>query len=146
MKKVRLFQFSTLFLLVINLVLVFLFWNEHMHFCGRPPRKDITEILGMTGQQQSVVRKLQEKHFKTKDQLINRGRVLHEQLFQSFNDSTQNSDALIDEIIINQRAIEVMTYDYFKEISRFCNIEQRIKLKEIIHEALNRLGGPPSRK
>lgn len=146
MKKLKLFQVISFFLMVINLVLVFLIWNSHANPFGRPHRKDITKVLNMNGQTQATVRKLQEEHFKTKDQLIKRSRMLHEQLFQSFNDSTQNSDALIDEIIINQRQIEAMTYDYFKEISRFCNKEQRIKLKEIIHEALNRLGGPPPRK
>jgi hypothetical protein len=145
MKKLRLFQFISFFLMVINLVLVFLFWNARMHSCGRPPRKDITEVLNMTGRKQTIVRKLQETHFKTKDQLMNRSRVLHEQLFQSFNDSSQNSAVLIDKIMMNQREIEVMTYNYFKEISRFCNEEQLIKLTEVIHEALKRLSGPPPR-
>ena len=79
---------------------------------------------------------------------MDKSRRLHEELFSYFNNTSKNRSAVaakIDQIVENQRNIEQMTFDYFKQISSFCTEEQKKELGELLHELLRRSAGPPKR-
>src|SRR3989344_5420079 len=92
------------------------------------------------------VQALEKDHFRVKDSLINVSRQLHEDLFVSFKDPSKDSASiqqLIDHIVENQRETEQMTFDYFKEVEKFCTPSQKKKLQKAIHGALLRVNPPP---
>lgn len=147
MKTLRFYKLATLSLLLLNAITLFFLWNGPGHH-GRPERNELVEHLGIEGTAREKILTLQDDHFKRKGELMDKSRRLHEELFSYFNNACKDSSAVaakIDQIVENQRNIEQMTFDYFKQISSFCSEEQKKELGELLHELLRRSAGPPKR-
>lgn len=150
MKTTRFYKWLIGILLVMNGTTLYLLWNsgetpEEHH----PRRKSLVTVLMLKGKARDEVRHLEKEHFHIKDSLIARSRSLHEELFHSFSDPKKDSAdiaGLIDRIVENQRITEQMTFDYFREVSRWCTAKQRVRLQKAIHHAIARMGGLPRRK
>ena len=145
MKTLRFYKILIAILVLLNLTTVYFLWSSAGHH-GPPGKNDLVDLIHAEGKTKTTILGLQERHFADKHALIERSRNLHEQLFNSFSDSSKDSTdvkQIIDNIVENQREIEQMTFDYFKEINQLCTPEQQKKLQELIHEVLNRAGGPP---
>jgi hypothetical protein len=109
-------------------------------------RKSLVEVLDLKGDAKKQILVLETEHFRVKDSLINKSRVLHERLFQFFKDSSHDSTdvtILIDKIVENQRETEQMTFDYFKQVNNLCTPAQKEELQKMIHNVLGKMGGPP---
>ncbi|ASS50311.1 MAG: hypothetical protein A3D31_12145 [Candidatus Fluviicola riflensis] len=151
MEKTRFYKLVILVLVLVNLTTLYFYWNgcsteEHRHHHGPPPRKSLVTLLSLTGTAKQRVQALEKDHFRVKDSLINVSRQLHEDLFVSFKDPSKDSASiqqLIDHIVENQRETEQMTFDYFKEVEKFCTPSQKKKLQKAIHGALLRVNPPP---
>jgi len=148
MKKLRFYQLAILGLVLLNAVTLFVIWKGGRHH-ERPGRNQLVEHLGLEGQKKDEVLNLQVDHFKQKDALISKSRRLHEELFNYFDNTAKDSADIsqkIAEIVENQREIEQMTFDYFRNVSELCSAEQKKELKELLHELLRRSAGPPPKK
>lgn len=145
MKTLRFYKIVITVLFVMNLTTLYFLWDSSR----RPPhhkRKDLVEMLNLTGPAKTKVTKLQTEHFRVKDSLVDRGRDLHEYLFRSFNDPTKDSieiKKIINDIVENQRETEQMTFDYFKKVNSLCTQEQQEELQGLIHDVIRKEGGPP---
>lgn len=154
MKSTRFYKIVIGVLVIINVTTLVFLWLTFNRPMGPPPhpgRLDLVEKLGIEGENRTKIIALQDRHFKTKDALIRRGRNLHERLYRFFNNSKKDStdiSQLIDQIVENQRKTEQMTFDHFKAISELCTPEQRKLLDEIIHKVLSKRGpgGPPPQR
>jgi len=150
MNALRLYKIIALLLVAVNLLTLFLYWRSGNSRESMPhTRKSLVNVLALKGEAEVQVHQLEKAHFQDKDALIARSRSLHEALFRSFDDPHTDSAYvrhLIDRIVENQRETEQMTYDYFREVSRWCNATQRVKLQHAIRHALGRMGGPPHRR
>jgi Spy/CpxP family protein refolding chaperone len=144
MKENRFYKILIVLLIILNLTTLFFFWNMKKH--GPPDKNELVELLDLTGKSKLKILALQEVHFREKENLLRRSRQLHEQLFQSFSDSSKDKEDIafqINLIVENQRETEQMTFDYFKEVNSLCTPEQRLKLQKLIQRVFNRAGGPP---
>ena len=149
MKTNRFYKILIAVMVILNGVTLYFLWKAPGHLPPHGPRKSLVEMLELSGETASSIKKLEDRHFKAKDALVDKSRKLHEQLFRSFNDPSKDSTdirTLIDKIVENQRETEQMTFDYFKEVDALCNPEQKKKLKDVIHHALGRMGMPPPPK
>lgn len=151
MEKTRFYKLVILLLVLVNLTTLYVYRNgcspeeQHRHH-GPPPRKSLVTVLSLTGTTKQRVQALEKDHFRVKDSLIGVSRRLHEELFVSFKDPSKDSTSiqkLIDHIVENQRETEQMTFDYFKEVEKFCTPAQKKKLQKAIHGALLRVNPPP---
>lgn len=148
MKATKFYKLIIVVLILVNLTTLFFLWAAPRR-PKHPMRNELVEMLGLSGNTKTKILELQDDHFKRKDALIKRSRVLHESLFQSFNDPSKDSTEitmLIDKIVENQRETEQMTFDYFKIVNSLCTPDQQKKLQELIHDVLSRAGGPPQQK
>jgi periplasmic protein CpxP/Spy len=146
MKTLKFYKILVIVLVLLNATTLFFLWRAPHHPPHHGPRKSLVEIIDLEGEAASKIKKLEDVHFRDKDALISESRQLHEKLFRSFNDEDKDSSdihQLIDRIVENQRETEQMTFDYFKEVDALCNEEQKVKLQEVIHHALGRMGMPP---
>lgn len=150
MKTTRFYKWLIGILLIMNGTTLYLLWNsgritEERH----PPRKSLVDVLELKGKAGSEVQRMEKEHFHMKDSLIARSRSLHEELFRSFSNPEKDSTditGLIDRIVENQRITEQMTFDYFRQVSKWCTPKQRIRLQKAIHHAITRMGVPPRRR
>ena len=154
MKSTRFYKLIISILLVINVTTLVFLWLTFNRPMGPPPhpgRLDLVDKLGVEGESRAKIITLQDRHFNTKDSLVNRGRDLHERLYYFFNDENKDSSDianLINQIVENQRETEQMTFDHFKAISELCSPKQKKMLDEIIHNVVSKgaPGGTPQRK
>lgn len=145
MKKLKFYKLLVIVLVLLNATTLF-FLFKGLRPQGRPDRNQLIAHLGLEGKAKEMVLQLQDIHFQQKDALINKSRRLHEELFTVFNDASKDSldvQEKIDQIVENQRDIEQMTFDYFKEVTDYCNTDQKRQLKELIHIVLRQTAGPP---
>jgi hypothetical protein len=148
MKTLQFYKFLVVVLVLVNATTLFFLWKGHSPH-GRPDRNQLVEHLGLEGNKKEQVLKLQDTHFKLKDALVNKSRQLHEDMFTVFNDASKDSldvQKKIDQIVENQREIELMTFEYFKKVDALCNKSQKQQLKELIHQVLRQPVGPPVKK
>ncbi len=149
MKTTRFYKLTILALLLLNMATLFFLWRGAKHH-GPPERNQLVEHLALEGDVRAKVLLLQDDHFKRKGQLVDRSRKMHEQLLTYFSHPEKNDSKVvskkIDQIVENQREIEQMTFDYFKEVSSYCNSEQKELLSELIRDVLKHAGGPPPKK
>jgi Spy/CpxP family protein refolding chaperone len=148
MKTLRFYKILVVVLILINAVTLYFMFTAHRPH-GRPGKTQLVDNLGITGANREKIIQLQEDHFIRKDQLINKGRDLHEKLFRSFNDPSKDTAevaAIIDDIVENQRETEQMTFDHFKDVNALCDPQQQKELQKLLQELLRRAGGPPPPK
>lgn len=144
MKSTRFYKILVVLLVLINLVSVYFLMRGPKN--GPPDRNELVVLLDLKGPKKDKILQMQDKHFHDKHLLIERSRNLHEKLFQLFSDESKDStdvQIMISKIVENQREIEQMTFDYFKEVDALCTKEQQEKLQTLLHEVLRRAGGPP---
>lgn len=151
MEAKKLYKWVIVLLVLINGALLYLYWSKPAAPEHRPPhkRKSITIMLGMTGADKQQVLELEKGHFRRKEYLIKRGVHLHQELFRTFDNPQQDSADVahvIDKIVENQREMEQMTFDHFKAVSKYCNAEQKRKLKKGIYRVLQQMTPHPPGK
>lgn len=149
MKAKRFYLFIIISLVLLNGFTLFYLWKQNAHppHGGRP--KSLVLVLGLEGNAKTKVLALEKIHFKDKSALVHKSMRLHKQLHQGFlkskNDSVQSTQ-LIAKIVENQREMEQMTLDYFQEVSKYCNPQQKLKLKKAIGFAIQQMSAGPKRK
>jgi hypothetical protein len=104
MKENRFYKILIVLLIILNLTTLFFFWNIKKH--GPPDKNELVELLDLTGKSKLKILALQEVHFREKKKLIQRSSQMHEQLFQSFSDSSKDKEDIafqINLIVISKK-------------------------------------------
>jgi Spy/CpxP family protein refolding chaperone len=115
---------------------------------GREPRADdrintfLKHELGLTETQIGKFVSLQREHFRSAKAIHDRIRDLKRDLFNELSASTPDTvkaDRLADEIGMQQRELEKLTFYHFLALKRVCTPEQRKKLDTLFGELLRML-------
>lgn len=144
MKKNLLLAILLIFLMVMNGVLLFLMLNKPEKRKG-PPGTFISNQLGFDpGQQAEFLEIDRIHHFKMRE-ISNRFRDLKEHLFTRMGDADfteEKVDSISNLIGELSAAKEKEIFSYFRQIEDICNKDQKLKLENIVHQALRRGPGP----
>lgn len=149
MKQQNIFKTLTIILLLLNLSTLGFFWfTKPLHPpmpghlpSGNPPLS-IVDGLKLSEEKASAIKILESEHHKTKKELVEKDKMLHDQLFETIGDS-KSTDSLVNEIARNIKAIEKMTIDFFNEIYSTCDESQKKELKERIIQG-HKMMRPPA--
>jgi protein CpxP len=122
-----------------------------------PPRPDnnrsfLADELGFTGEQSQKFEVLKQEHRRGVEIILSETKELKDKLFDCIktgNDS--KAKELSGKIAEKQSALEILTYEHFKEVRKVCNDEQKVKFDKILVELIRGLetkspppnGAPP---
>lgn len=128
-----------IFLVVMNGILLFLLLDKPDRQ-SRPPRVFITQQLGFDENQKKEFKDIDERHHRKMKNIDNRSMGLKKYLFNKlggsdFTDKELDSVTVLIGELSRKREKEI--FNYFKEIEKVCNKEQKSKLEAILSGALN---------
>jgi periplasmic protein CpxP/Spy len=146
--SLKYWKVATFIMIALNITLiVFLFLKP---FGGKhpgenedgDPGKYIVEKLKFSEQQQTEFDKLKEAHHGSIMILQAEGKKLRTNFFNglTLDPANNNVDSSVNKIAENQKQIELITYNHFKEVKKICTPEQKLIFNDIIQEVLERLG------
>ncbi len=144
MKKNLITYILLFFLIAVNgffLVTYMTDGNKKQPTASEQPSNFIAKELRFDKGQLQQFRKITRKHRRSIRELSMENRGLKKQLWNSLADSTKKEnqiDAITSLMGQIQKQKEQKTFYYFKDVERICTKKQRLKLQEIIKEALNK--------
>lgn len=147
MKQQNIFKTLTIVLLLLNLSTLAFFWftkPPHPPMPGHPPMS-IVDGLKLSDEKATAIKTLENEHHKSKKELVEKDKLLHDKLFEAIGDS-KTTDSLVNEIAMNIKSIEKVTIDFFNEIYNTCDESQKEALKERImhgHKMMRPPAMPP---
>ena len=147
-------KWALLLVILCNIGLVVTIWlKPHWDNGARPetPRDYVIRNLNFSDGQVKQYDALIKEHRKAMDQLGNEAIGYRKLLFENLRNephSNINTDSLAQLIANNQKQIEIVTYNHFKQVRTICNDEQKAKFDEIINDVMKKMnggmrGGPP---
>jgi Spy/CpxP family protein refolding chaperone len=159
MPEVRFFKIIIIVLLIINIGTLGFLWlgrgpKEHDRHhpppgMGRPPEGGgagafLRESLQLTDKQESAYRSMREQHHETvmhiRDEMKQSKRALYALLKAPDRNAVQNEERVqLDSLAAQQRRIEAITYEHFREVRTLCTPEQQTKFDDVIGEALEQM-------
>lgn len=157
-KSSTVLKWSVAILVILNIVLLVDNWRSRghsspnhppMHGMGPAgPGQMIIEELKLTPEQISSFEKLKEGHHASMIELQAKGRELRNSYFDLLKQELPDqkmADEYVNAISENQKAIETVTFNHFKEVRHLCNDEQKKHFDEIIGDVLRNMAGKPHR-
>ena len=147
MKTNKLLVFSTIALLIINIVLVYFLWNNK----HKSPRKErggergdwVVNELKLDDQQKAEHKKLKDAHFANIKPVFDSISASRRQLYQLLKEATPN-DSLVDHytrLIGEQHTrISKYTFEHFRQLRAICNPEQQVKLDSVVQRIVLDMG------
>jgi hypothetical protein len=136
MKNTHFYKLIVLLLVLINLATLSSIWfrrpPNHSFHKGKPP---ISEIISLTGQAKIIVDSLEKQHHQNKQAMIRLDRELHHQFFDSLGNENHPVE-LQNKLDSNKSEIEHLTFEFFNDVFKNCDEEQKIQLKEFINRAI----------
>ncbi len=150
-KPSKFWKAFALVLLVLNLTLiVFLLLkpladHHRMQKEGGDPGRFIVEKLKFNSTQETAFDKLRTAHHDSIEILQAEGKKLRKSFFDGLISDAADTTKVImaDKIAVNQKQIELLTYNHFVEVKKLCTPEQKIIFNDIIHEVIQNLQRPP---
>lgn len=142
MKKLNFYKYSSLSLLILNIVLIgFLFFRP-----APGPKKMIIHELGFTKDQVNQYESLIQSHRANVEALekwlFDAKKALYEQLGNGA--ALGDTGQILDDMASLHRQLEMAHYEHFEDIRRICTEEQIPRFKELMNK-LPRLFLPPPR-
>lgn len=137
---------------ILNIVLLVSIWRQPSQRQGPPqhmgeegPAKMIIEELKFTPKQVEAFDFLKKDHQDQIRELRHEGKDLRDDFFNLLK--TANPDEKLisqkaDSISANQKRIEMVTFNHFKEVRKICDAEQQKRFDEIINEILHSMARP----
>lgn len=148
-KSLKYWKLFSIILIILNLALIFFLVAGPLR---KPPRMDregnpgnyLTEKLKFTEQQKTEFDKLREAHHDSVKSLKERGKELREKFYDGLKSNTENkiTDSLSLMIAENQKQIELVTYQHFKDVKQLCTDEQKTIFNNIIQDVIEQMGRP----
>ena len=147
MKTNKLLVFSTVALLIINVVLVYFLWTSkkrHPKSKRGGDRGDwVVKELNLDDRQKEEHKKIKDAHFATLKPIFDSITSARKNLYGLINDSTVNDSAVSEytRIIGEQHAlVSRYTFDHFKQLRAICNPAQQMKLDTIVQKIVQDMG------
>ena len=110
------------------------------------PNEFIKQELNFNKEQEKNFDILSNKHFNREKQIHDSLRIVKKNFFDLLSSA---NDSKKDEYLNTLGSLEKSrlrnNYDFFKEVKKLCNDEQKEKLDEIFRDVLRMLSGPPKR-
>lgn len=141
-------------LVVLNIALLVNSWRKPgmMHPPPHPPRhaegggpaKMIIEELKFSAEQVKQFEELKRSHQSSIRELNDKGREIRHayfELLKSDEVDQKHVDELSSAIASNQKEIEKVTFDHFKDVRKLCNTDQKKHFDEIIGDILRHMAG-----
>lgn len=145
MKGIRFYKLVIAVLIIVNIVTLSFMWFRrppHPPRHGEQPKLSIE--IGLTGDAKQKVDLLEKTHHTEKRKLIHADRELHQQIFDAVGNANPPIE-LQQKLDSNKSVMERMTFDFFNEVSKQCDANQKVKLKTFIDGALLKISGAPQR-
>lgn len=148
-------------LLLINIATLGFIWyttvNVKAELERHPPRPDnnnsfLADELGLTGEQLNKFDTLKSEHHQGVQKIMGQTKELKDQLFECIKTGDDaKAKELAGKLSENNKAMELLTYEHFKEVRNICNENQKIKFDRILVELVRGLeaqspppmGAPP---
>jgi len=121
-----------------------------------PPRPDssnsfLADELGFTGEQSQKFDVLKKDHHQAVEKIMQQTKELKDQLFDCIKTGDDaKAKEMAAKLSDNNKAIELLTYEHFKEVRKICSDEQKVKFDKILIELVRGLetqspppNGPP---
>ena len=144
-------KWSVGILAILNIVLLVNTWKKPgfmpppRHMEGGPGRM-IIEELKLSQEQIQQFEKLKEAHRSAMRELDGKGKELRNQYFDLLKQEQSDqklSGELLSAIANNQKIIENVTFDHFRDVRKLCNVGQKKTFDSIIGDILRNMAGPP---
>lgn len=143
-------------LAILNIVLLLNTWRKphlppphHQTTMEGGPKNRIIASLKFTPDQVDLYSNLVDAHRKAMHELRDKGKEIRSQYFDLLKQE-QPDQKIVDDLAItianNQKEIEQVTFNHFKDVRKICSAEQKKKFDEIIGDILkemSRPAGPP---
>lgn len=143
MKGERFYKIVIVVLVVINIsTLAFMWFGRPPHPPPPPGEKQLSQILGLSGENASKVNALEEAHHKAKHKLVDKDMELHKKMYELIG-AEEDSKTVLSEINTNKEEIESMTFEFFDKVADHCNDAQKEKLREFVHRAFDQMRPSP---
>ena len=150
MNKIKLYKIVIIVLVVVNLLTIGTIWlvkpKGHRPMPHERSMTFLSGELGITGPNKKTLDAMETEHHTAKRELLGKNKQLREALFGLLKETGTDSlkvNRYIDSILVNQKNIELMTFEHFKKVKELCTPEQQLKLEETIAEAIRMAGGKP---
>ena len=116
-------------------------WFRRPPHPPRPGEQPLLSIeIGLTGDAKQKVDLLEKAHHTEKRELIHIDRELHQQVFNAVG-SGKPPIELQQKLDSNKSVMERMTFDFFDQVSKQCDANQKVKLKTFIDGAILKISG-----
>jgi CRISPR/Cas system CSM-associated protein Csm4 (group 5 of RAMP superfamily) len=149
MKALKVYKTLVVGLVLLNCITLFFLVMRPQHPPKPPDSKDMAKELGLTGTDAKEVKKIQKLHHQEMRTLMDKNRMLHQQLHVHFvtnsNDSIKTTQ-LIERIVQNHEKVEWLVFNYFNEVASHCNGKQRLELNKRYEQLVNQMAHPPRHK
>ena len=151
MNQVKTFKILVIVLVIMNVGLATFMW------IGRPPRPfedgprgprrgreggmnpELIHELHFTEAQVKQFDILFDDHQEKMEPIKNRGRELHNLLFEQLNSNDATSDSIIQLIASNRAEGEKLLFAHLQKVRGLCNEQQKNKFDQLIKGAMERM-------
>lgn len=148
MNQIKTFKVLVIVLAIMNVSLLAIMWFHRPPMDGGPRErpKDMNRFLAhelnLSDAQQQQFDALFDEHKQKMEAVKNRGRELHDLLFDELSNttSTNKSDSLISLIGENRKLGEKALYNHLSKVRSLCDEKQKQEFDRIIKGAMARMG------
>jgi Spy/CpxP family protein refolding chaperone len=148
MNQIKTFKVLVIVLAIMNVSLLAIMWFHRPPMDGghreRPNdmNRFLAHELNLSDAQQQQFDALFDEHQQKMEAVKNRGRELHDMLFDELSktSSTTTRDSIIQLIAQNRINGEQLLFDHLVKVRAMCNEKQKQEFDRIIKGAMARLG------
>jgi len=151
MKSNKILVAFVIVLIIINCVLLSLFWFNIYHIKRRPPIQGpafeyLSRELKLTSAQKGQYEKMRDAHMQFTDSLNTQTHVMRDSFFNQLKNPSakpETINALEKKISDNTAKLDTSTFYHFSRFRAILNAGQQKRFDEIIQDVLRSMGGPP---
>ena len=148
MNQIKTFKILVIVLAIMNVSLLAIMWFHRPPKDGGPRERPndmnrfLAHELNLSDAQQQQFDALFNEHKQKMEAVKNRGRELHNLLFDELSNtsSTNKSDSLISLIGENRKLGEKALYNHLSKVRSLCDEKQKQEFDRIIKGAMARMG------
>lgn len=147
--KIKSLYIITGLLLLINVATLGFIWYTSFKLRVEPPlnppRPDssnsfLADELRFTGEQAQKFESLKKEHRQGVQNIMLQTKGLKDQLFDCIKTGDDvKAKELAQKLSENNKAMELLTYEHFKEVRKICSDEQKVKFDKILIELVRGL-------
>lgn len=145
MNSLKFYKILSILLVILNLATLAFFYFNKPPGPPKPGEAHLADEIGLVGEAKKKSDALEIQHHKEKRQLIQQNFELQKQLYRKLSDDSSAREILL-KIHQNRAQTDRMTFEFFSEVARLCNEEQKMNLKKVINQGLSKITGHPPRK